>query len=255
MSDLFLPSVSDDLRRSSVFSVLFALAALQSERTVNVLGVTSLWTTSVLISAWDWYDVHMLTDWIPSGPIWLKNMFLTDDETALELLKWFVLWSFKKEFILLFWRWLLFRSSVTDFVECTGFICAHWGYKKIFFSSHVPSYSMPSFLHLCSSSHRADGCPHNERLKGDKLFGYPLLFQILWSNPFSCGTSGGLWTIFCVWLFSFGLPPSSWVPLPTLHVVERLSHPPSPPGHCAVLTAPCCCGICPPCVLHDLMQC
>lgn len=110
-----------------------ALAALQSERTVNVLGVTSLWTTSVLISAWDWYDVHMLTDWIPSGPIWLKNMFLTDDETALELLKWFVPWSFKKKkrgWILLFWRWLLFRSSVSDFVECTGFICAHWGYKK-----------------------------------------------------------------------------------------------------------------------------
>lgn len=127
--------------------------------------------------------------------------------------------------------------------------------KNNFFSSHVPSYSMPSFLHLCSSSHRADGCPHNERLKGDKLFGYPLLFQILWSNPFSCGTSGGLRTIFCVWLFSFGLPPNSWDPLPTLHVVERLSHPPSPPGHCAVLTAPCCCGICPPCVLHDLMQC
>lgn len=44
-----------------------------------------------------WYDVHMLTDWIPSGPIWLKNMFLTDDETALELLKWFVPWSFKKK--------------------------------------------------------------------------------------------------------------------------------------------------------------
>lgn len=70
-----------------------------------------------------WYDVHMLTDWIPSGPIWLKNMFFTDDETALELLKWFV-------WILLFWRWLLFSSSVSDFVECTGFICAHWGYKK-----------------------------------------------------------------------------------------------------------------------------
>lgn len=121
--------------------------------------------------------------------------------------------------------------------------------------SHVPPYSMPSFLHLCSSSHGADFCQHNERLKGDKLFSYPLPFQIFWSDLFSCGTSGGLWTIFCVWLFSLGLPPSSWVPLPTWHVVERLSHPPSPPGHCAVLTAPCCCGICPPCVLHDLMQC
>lgn len=150
MSDLFLPSVSDDLRRSSVFSVLFALAALQSERTVNVLGVTSLWTTSVLISAWDWYDVHMLTDWIPSGPIWLKNMFLTDDETALELLKWFVPWSFKKEFILLFWRWLLFRSSVTDFVECTGFICAHWGYKKFFFPPMSLHTACPAFS-ICAA--------------------------------------------------------------------------------------------------------
>lgn len=124
---------------------------------------------------------------------------------------------------------------VTLAAGCSGSVHVHKDHlKDSFLPFHpciLPSVSPPPlscFLYRCGSAHRADGCLPSKRLKG-VLCHFSLVVQPLGGG--TVAAAPGLF--FCVWHWSPGLSPGSWVPqflcLPGMGAaVERLSLAPSP---------------------------